>query len=578
MYVVLYMKTKITFGLFISLFLINSLNAVGQSDTLVAHFDSTDVVLNNFKAHIVYLADDKLRGRATGSKGEQLAYEYIIKQFNEIGLTQIEGDEDYLFPFDFYKGMALGMNNELIVDGESLEVGKDYYPVGQSANATYMGKIIDVQYGIEAKKIKYNNYIKKKKKLKGKVALIDLSNPSPDNPHSDYAPYNGINYRIEKAIDKGAGAVLLYNSNTFMQDPDRDYKIKVSRTPIPIAFLTTDGYQKIKKGTYKNSTLKLKVDLEEINKTGHNVVGYIDNSADHTVVVGGHYDHIGYGTFGSRYTGSPAIHNGADDNASGTAMVIELARWLKGNDLTNYNYMFVAFSGEEMGLYGSKALVKEANFTSEHINYMLNYDMVGRLNEDSVLNINGVGTSSKWEVLNDIEIEGIKDAVTTQSGMGPSDHSSFYLKDIPAIHFFTGAHNDYHKPSDDEELINYNGMRAVFNYTTTLLSELNDEEKLDFKKTKDNNTSSAPKFTVTLGVMPDYVFAGKGMRIDGVSEGKTASKADIKSGDVVIKMGDYQVNDMMSYMEALSKFKKGDKTTVVVKRNDENIEVNVTFE
>lgn len=549
---------------------------IGNSQSTVL-IDTTDVVLSHFKKHIVYLADDKLRGRATGSKGEQLAYEYIIKAFNEIGLDKIKDDTDFLLPFNFYKGMVLGMENRLIINDVSFELGEDYYPVGQSANNNYYGKMVDVGFGIEAVDLKYNDYAKKKKNLKGLAALIDLSNPQPDNPHSDYAPYNGINYRIEKAIEKGAGAILFYNSNNFDKMPDKEYTIKASRFNIPVVFLSSVSYQKIKAQKLKKSIINLTVQLDEINKTGHNVAGYINNKAKHTIVIGGHYDHLGYGGTGSRYTGKTAIHNGADDNASGTAMVIELARWLKNSDLSNNNYMFVAFSGEEMGLYGSKSLVKNEGFKKENFNYMLNYDMVGRLNEDSVLNINGVGTSSKWATINNLNIEGIKEIVTTESGMGASDHTSFYLQNIPAIHFFTGAHNDYHKPSDDEEFINYNGLKAIFNLTTELLSQLNQKGKLDFVKTKDSNINAAPKFTVTLGVMPDYVFSGKGMRIDGVSDGKTAAEAGIESGDIVIKMGEFNVHDMMSYMEALSKFKKGDKTTVSVKRRDKTIQMEVLF-
>ncbi len=566
---------KLKFSLFlISLFC--GIAIVGQCQSTVK-FDSTDVVLNQFKEHIVYLADDKLRGRATGSKGEQLAYEYIINAFNEIGLDKIKGDTDFLLPFDFYKGMVLGMENNLSINNVALTLGEDYYPVGQSANQSYQGKIKEVGFGIDAPDLNYNDYQKKNKDLKRLAALIDLSNPEPDNPHSAYAPYNGINYRIEKAIEKGAGAILFYSSNNFSQNPDKEYTIKVNRFSVPIVFLNASGYRKISGQKLKKAIVNLSVQLDEINKTGHNVVAYINNKADQTVVIGGHYDHLGYGGSGSRYTGKTAIHNGADDNASGTAMVIELARWLKNSDLTNNNYMFVAFSGEEMGLYGSKSLVKHEGFKKEDMNYMLNYDMVGRLNKDSILNINGVGTSSKWNIIDSLMVDGIKEVVTTESGMGPSDHASFYMQDIPAIHFFTGAHNDYHKPSDDEEFINYAGMRAIYNFTTKLISQLNQVGELDFKKTQDNNAAAAPKFTVTLGVMPDYVFSGKGMRIDGVSAGKTAEEAGIKNGDIVIKMGDFNVNDMMSYMEALSKFKKGDQTVVTVNREGEILQIEVIF-
>jgi len=530
----------------------------------------------NFKKHVSFLSDDALEGRATGSKGEKMAYEYIIKAFEQIGLENIGGADDFIADFEFYNGMQVGPKTMLKINGKSYKISEDFYPVGQSASSSFKGKIVNVGYGIEATELSYNNYVKKNKSIAGKAALIDLSNPKASNPHSEYAPHNGINYRVEKAIEKGAGAIVLYNTNQFTKDPDEKYKIKTSRFQIPIVFVkNNDIISSFKK---RKNEVEMLVKLEPIIEKGNNVMVQIDNNAANTVVIGAHYDHIGYGKFGSRYTGPPAIHNGADDNASGTAMLIELARWLKNSDLENNNYLFVAFSGEEMGLYGSKALVKSKNFNSNIMNYMLNYDMVGRLDEDSVLLVNGVGTSGNWNALNDIEIEGISEIKKTESGLGPSDHASFYLENIPVIHFFTGAHNDYHKPSDDEEFINYDGMEAIFNLSLALIDSLNNDGKLNFQKTADTNTDNVPKFTVTLGVMPDYVFDGKGMRIDGVSDGKTASKAGIEAGDVVIKMGDYNVTDMMSYMEALSKFKKGDKTIVEIQRDKETKTFNIEFQ
>jgi len=535
-----------------------------------------DVLKQNFKKHVSFLSDDDLEGRATGTKGEQLAYRYIINEFEQIGLQKIKGETDFISEFDFYNGMIVGSKTMLTLNGNSYQLNKDFYPVAQSASGSFSGKIVSVGYGIEATDLNYNNFSKKNKEIAGKAAFIDLSNPDPSNPHSEYAPYSGINYRIEKAIEKGAAAIILYNTNQFINNPDEKYKIKANRFDVPVVFVKDITIAaSLKK---RKNTVELLVEIEPVIGTGNNIVAKIDNNANYTVVIGAHYDHIGYGSFGSRYTGPPAIHNGADDNASGTAMLIELARWLKNSELTNNNYTFVAFSGEEMGLYGSKALVKSENFNSKKVNYMLNYDMVGRLNEDSILSINGVGTSNNWDVLNDIKSEGIATVNKSESGLGPSDHASFYLENIPAIHFFSGAHNDYHKPSDDEEFINYNGMNAIFDLSIVLIDSLNDDGKLNFKKTKDNNTNNAPKFTVTLGVMPDYVFAGKGMRIDGVTDGKTAFKAGIEAGDIVTKMGNYNVNDMMSYMEALSKFKKGDKTAVEIIRDNETKSFEITFQ
>ena len=317
---------------------------------------------------------------------------------------------------------------------------------------------------------------------------------------------------------------------------------------------------------------------ETETRTARNVIGYLDNDAEYTVVVGAHYDHLGHGIMGSRHTGEPAVHNGADDNASGVALLLQLAEQLKTGRATNNNYLFIAFSGEEMGLFGSKYFVNNPTINLGKVNYMLNMDMVGRLNEDKVLSVNAAGTSPAWkEVLNDLSIGGI-DAVTSESGIGPSDHTSFYLKDIPVLHFFTGQHDDYHKPEDDAELVNYQGLLLTTEYILTLIEELDGEGKLAFTKTKDEKESRrAADYKVTLGVMPDYVFQGQGLKIDGVMDGRTAAKAGIQDGDIVIKMGGIKIKDIYAYMDELAKYESGDKTTVVVKRGEEEIQLEVEF-
>ena len=313
-------------------------------------------------------------------------------------------------------------------------------------------------------------------------------------------------------------------------------------------------------------------------RTGKNVVGYLDNGAKTTVVIGAHFDHVGMGHFGSRHTGDPAIHNGADDNASGTAGLIYLAKALKDSKAKNNNYLFIGFSGEELGLFGSKHFANNPTIELSSVNYMLNMDMIGRLNEEKVLAINGTGTSPAWKpAFEKINVADIK-VKTSDSGIGPSDHTSFYLKDIPAIHFFTGQHTDYHKPVDDAHLINYKGLKAVCDYILAVIEELDQEGELEFTKTKDESeTRKAARFKVTLGVMPDYVYDGEGMRIDGVIDGKPAAAADIQDGDVIIQIGDLKVKDIYDYMEGLAKFKAGEKAIVTVKRGENIIEKEVEF-
>ncbi|MCB9283658.1 MAG: M20/M25/M40 family metallo-hydrolase [Lewinellaceae bacterium] len=314
------------------------------------------------------------------------------------------------------------------------------------------------------------------------------------------------------------------------------------------------------------------------NRMARNVVGYINNKAAQTVVIGAHYDHLGHGISGSLYTGGPAIHNGADDNASGVAGLLRLAEMLKEKGPKKNNYLFIAFSGEELGLYGSKYFVDHPTLDWEKINYMLNMDMIGRLDTSGVLLVNGVGTSPSWnEVMPKIQVKGLT-IKTSEAGMGPSDHASFYLKDRPVLHFFTGQHSDYHKPSDDSELINYDGIEEVTRYIYQLIGALDGKGRLEFVKTKDENEGrQAARFKVSLGVMPDYVYDGEGMRIDGVTDGRPAQLAGLQRGDVIVQLGDMPIKDIYDYMEALGQYEKDQTAKVIILRGSERLEKEVTF-
>jgi len=338
----------------------------------------------------------------------------------------------------------------------------------------------------------------------------------------------------------------------------------------------TDGYFQefsVKKATHAHE--ETVIGTEEGGITGRNVAGFINNNAANTVVIGAHFDHLGYGNEGSLHRGDSAIHNGADDNASGTASIIQIARLLK-NKKGNYNYLFLAFSGEESGLWGSNYFSKNSTVDLSTINYMINLDMVGRMNEENTVAISGVGTTPLWkERLNAVNTDSLK-LVMTESGVGPSDHTSFYLQDLPVLHFFTGQHEDYHKPTDDSDKINYEGMLKVVHLIERLALSMDEEDKLAFVKTKDS-TGRSSRSTVTLGVVPDYLFDGTGMRLDGVSDDKPAQVAGMQKGDIILQVGDSAILDMMSYMRALGAFKAGDQTIVKYKRGEELKSVEVEF-
>ena len=308
---------------------------------------------------------------------------------------------------------------------------------------------------------------------------------------------------------------------------------------------------------------------------GRNVIALMDNPGSDIVVIVAHYDQLGYGSFSSLHRGDSAIHNGADDNASGIAAMLAIANYFKSNSI-NSDLLFIGFSGEEKGLWGSNYFTKNPTVDLSNVNFMVNMDMVGRLDTAKGIAIHGTGTAPIWsEVIDQSNTVGLK-VIKKESGVGPSDHTSFYLQDLPVLHFFTGQHADYHKPTDDVEKINIDGILKIATHIENIIQNLDQQPKLTFQKTKDES-KQGPRFTVTLGVVPDYLFDGKGMRIDGISEDKPAQKAGLEKGDIVIQLGDSTVTNMMSYMRALSAFDKGDATKVVINRQGEELSFDINF-
>lgn len=320
-----------------------------------------------------------------------------------------------------------------------------------------------------------------------------------------------------------------------------------------------------------------------VTRTGkaNNVLAYLPNGAKYTIVIGAHYDHLGFNEDGHSLDGEGKgkIHNGADDNASGVAGVIELAKYFALNkEKEPFNFLFICFSGEELGLLGSKYFTDNPTFPLDSVTAMINMDMVGRLKKDNpTLTVSGTGTAANWEpILKSFQSAALNIRMDS-SGIGPSDHSSFYKKEIPALHFFSGTHADYHKPSDDADLINAQGEEAILFIIASLIEKLPAQQKLTFLPTKSSTTTSVSKFKVTLGIMPSYAESTIGLEVEAVIEGKPAQKAGLKSGDVIIQMGELTITGIQDYMEALSKFEKGSTTTVVVKRGKEELKLEVKF-
>jgi aminopeptidase YwaD len=529
---------------------------------------------SNLKQHISTLASDKFEGRGTGTEGEKLAYEYIVSRFKKAKLTP-KGSNGFLQPFTFSASADIGASTQLYINSKSYRLNDEFYPLSFSGNGLATGFIAKVGYGISAPDLKHDDYAGKIN-LSKRIFVIETGTPDGNNPHGKFSAYDNLKLKAETAISKGASGIIFINSDTTVDNPTEKINPKLAAVKIPVVFAKGDAAKFLKNEIVTNCTVGVEITRNE--RTGHNVIAFLDNHAPTTIVIGAHYDHLGYGEEGSLHAGEKAIHNGADDNASGTAALIELATLIRQSNYTKSNYLFMAFSGEEMGLLGSNYFVKHPTLDLKTVSCMINMDMVGRLKPDEkTLIINGAGTSPRWKTLLDsCIVDGIK-IKTTESGVGPSDHTSFYLQDIPSLHFFSGTHSDYHKPSDDEDKVNYDGAVSITRIIMNVVAGIHDSGKLVFTKTQDSNSDDAPKFKVTLGIIPDYAYSGEGVRADGVSEGKPAFKAGLKAGDVIVELGEYKISDMMQYMKALGKFKKGEATKVKVKRGNEMLELPITF-
>lgn len=521
------------------------------------------VTLANLEAHIRYLADDKLEGRRTGSPGEKLAGDYISIAFSGAGLQPRGDNNGWLQAFEVNEGRLISPDSYFSVNDREFVLNKEYFPLTISAAGTAAGSpAIALQESGEP----------------WFLDLKDLLEANQGSPHFDLGA--AIRAKAKEYSKKGANALILYNTSKIADNLSYDRKDKPEPAVIPVLYITKEVKRKYLKDESASLDIKIKVGFTEKKRTGHNVVGYLDNGAPNTVIIGAHYDHLGYGEdSNSLYRGSERlIHNGADDNASGVAAAIELARLLKESRSQNNNYLFIAFSGEELGLFGSKYFVEHPTIDLKKVNYMINLDMIGRLRDSThTLIIGGYGTSPAWEEA--CNNAGDKKYFTLQydsSGVGPSDHTSFYRKGIPVLFFFTGIHADYHKPTDDEDKINYPGELQVLKYIYAVVEKVNNKGRIAFAATRETQMD-VPHFTVTLGIMPDYTFSGSGVRADGISEGRPAQKAGLKSGDVIVQLGSFPVSSMEKYMDALSKFKKGDVTTVKYRRGSEILEASVTF-
>ncbi|MCS7230466.1 MAG: M20/M25/M40 family metallo-hydrolase [Candidatus Kryptonium sp.] len=557
--------------------------------------------------HLKYLASDELEGRRAGTKGAELASEYIAKQFKKFGLKPAGDRGTYFQYFDFISDVKMGDSNFISFRANDnvikLNFKYDFVPLSFSEVGKIKADVVFAGYGITAPEQNYDDYAGID--VKGKVVIVLKGTPDGYKPHSPFEKYLPLRYKVSNAQSKGAIGIIFVDP--FSEKFERfryDYSagkagivaVEVKNSLID-DLLKTCGYNfkiyDIVKRIYdsmkpnsfviNNLSVEIQTDVRYIKSKVANVIGYIEGSnpelKNEYIIIGAHYDHLGWGGQGSLIPDTVAIHNGADDNASGTSGLLELAEYFSNNrKKLNRTLVFIAFTAEEEGTIGSGYYVKNPSFPLEKTIAMINMDMIGRLKDDK-LTIYGVGTSPVWNgIIESLNSEFKFNLNLVKDGYGPSDHAQFYSKNIPVLHFFTGIHTDYHKPSDDYDKINYQGQKRILDFISKLIFELDKEkEKPQFVKV-DAPQRTPRGFRVTLGIVPDYSEEVQGMKVGDVRPGAPADKAGIKPGDVIIKMGNVEIKNVYDYTYALGDFNPGDEVEIVVLRGKEKLSFKVKFE
>jgi len=565
--------------------------------------DRPEITAHELRDHIRFLASDKLEGRSAGSHGEKLASEYIAKQFQRLGLKG-PGSGGYYQKFDFTAGVALGNNNSTVISaGESrkqLAVNSDFRPMGFSSTGSFEGDVVFAGYGISLPEKQYDDY--EGIDVSGKAVMILRYHPEGDNPHSEFGVGAALRYKTAKAKEKGAKAVVFVtgpadNENDVLAELSYDQSmgdagiLAVTMTrqaaehllgSATIASLQQEinSEKKPRSSPLSGQHISISTEVLKVQKNGTNVLGFLEGFdpqlRKEIVIIGAHYDHLGMGGSGSGSL-SPdtlAVHNGADDNASGTAGLLELAELLasRKSELRR-SLLFIAFSGEERGLLGSAHYVKNPLLPLDQSVAMLNMDMIGRLNKNKLI-VYGIGTSPGFELLvTSHNVDSTFDLRIVKDGFGPSDHSSFYGSGLPVFHFFTDLHSDYHKPSDDWDKINYDGMTEVLNFVASIALELNRADDrppyVRVEMPRQPAASGQGRVRSYTGTIPDFGEQVEGMKLSGVTDGSPAARAGLQAGDVIVKFGTIEIKNLYDYTFALGEYKPGDEVDVVVKRGTE---------
>jgi hypothetical protein len=585
----------------------------------------TEISAERIAKHVGLLASDKLQGRRAGTSYADQAAAYIEKEFRSYGLKPASSS-GFLQPFTFVSAVKLGEQNSFHITtpkgSRSLKIREDFMPLAFSSSELAGGDVVCVGYGISAPELQFDSYAGVDPK--GKIVMVLRGSPDGDNPHGKFAEYTQPGLEIQsktlKAREKGArGVIFISGETSFREDrlSQLRHDLNFLDSGIPTAIVSTAAGSSILAANgvsltaaeakakepqsaflVKDVKIEFKTDVVKINGKSANVVGVLRGSdrqlASEYVIIGAHYDHLGLGGPESLAANPEGqIHHGADDNASGTSGVLELARVLSAErGKIKRSIMFIAFTGEELGLLGSGAYTKNPMIPLGSTVAMLNMDMIGRL-RNGALFVGGVGTSPVWKPLME-KLNATAPAAASASGngsggrfqlsfgedgFGPSDHQSFYVKDIPVLFFFTGTHDDYHKPSDTADKINAEGLKQVAEFVREIaVSVSNEPQRIAFTKVKVEQRPSGRGFRVYLGTVPNYSDQSDGLKLDGVRPGSPAEKAGLRAGDIVVKLGKMPIKNVYDYTYALGEMRGGEEVETVIRRDGKEMTLKITPE
>ena len=572
-------------------------------------WSQSEITSAELSAHVKFLASDSLKGRKPGTNEFTVAAKYVANEFKKYGLKLL-GDNGFQY-FEVAPEIEVGKNT-LKAGKTDFKYGTDFTVFSYSKSAKIKSGLIFAGYGfdIQNNKMIWNDY--SRLIVKGKWVMILRGSPEKNREDNFYENNIRDLEKINIAKAKGAAGVILVspvdlNSSDELLPLKYEGAKKSDLMPVIQVKRSVANQLILKSGkSIENlekelntklmpvsfdtkSKVEIKTDVQLVPVKTENIIGYLEGS-DHALksqylVIGAHLDHLGFGGpgSGSRKQDTVAIHNGADDNASGVATILELAQYLASKkDSLKRSVLFIAFSGEELGLLGSQFYVNNPLLDLNNAKAMLNFDMVGRFNNSTrAVTLSGTGTAKEWEdILDQYQKQYNFKFNYSKEGYGSSDHSSFYSRNIPVIHFFTDLHDDYHTPSDDAELLNYHGQQEVTELAARLAFQLlNRNSMLTYQEagSKERKSSSA-NLKVTLGIMPGFGSTdGQGLKVEGVTKDKPAYKAGIQVGDIITALNGEKIADIYEYMDKLKKFKPGDKITANIRRGDNELVVNIEF-